>query len=106
MQKRLVALTVWKRSNGSKTSSVASPTSGAQRRQTRRTRLSDSGSSNSPMPTALASIGATARAYVEMYRKYTDDFPRESRDAAYEDRIKRTYPIHPELFDRLYEEWS
>ena len=55
---------------------------------------------------ALASIGATAKAYVEMYRKYTDDFPRGAREAAYEDRIKRTYPIHPELFDTLYEEWS
>ena len=55
---------------------------------------------------ALASIGATARAFVELYRKHTDDFPREARDAAYEDRIKRTYPIHPELFDRLYEDWS
>ena len=59
-----------------------------------------------PDAKALAAISATARAYVEMYRKYTDDFPRESRDSAYEDRIKRTYPIHPELFDRLYEEWS
>jgi predicted AAA+ superfamily ATPase len=59
-----------------------------------------------PAAAALASIGATARAYVEMYRKYTDDFPRESRDSAYEERIKRTYPIQPELFDRLYEEWS
>ncbi|TXH27607.1 MAG: ATP-binding protein, partial [Mycobacterium sp.] len=59
-----------------------------------------------PDAAALASISATARAYVEMYRKYTDDFPRESRDGAYEDRIKRTYPVHPELFDRLYEEWS
>jgi predicted AAA+ superfamily ATPase len=59
-----------------------------------------------PDGATLASINATARAYVEMYRKYTDDFPRESRDTAYEDRIKRTYPIHPELFDRLYEEWS
>ena len=56
-----------------------------------------------PDAAALASIGATARAYVEMYRKYTDDFPREARDTAYEDRIKRTYPIHPELFDRLGE---
>ncbi len=55
---------------------------------------------------ALASIGATAKSYVEMYRKYTDDFPREARDSAYEDRIKRTYPIHPEMFDTLYEEWS
>ncbi len=59
-----------------------------------------------PDAAALAAIGATARAYMDMYRKYTDDFPRESRDPAYEDRIKRTYPIHPELFDRLYEEWS
>ena len=59
-----------------------------------------------PDAAALAAIGATARAYVELYRKYTDDFPREARDPAYEDRIKRTYPIHPELFDTLYEEWS
>lgn len=59
-----------------------------------------------PDAAALASIGATARAYVDFYRKYSDDFPRESREPAYEDRIKRTYPIHPELFDRLYEEWS
>lgn len=59
-----------------------------------------------PDAAALASIGATAKAYIEMYRKYTDDFPREARDAAYEDRIKRTYPIHPEMFDTLYEEWS
>ena len=59
-----------------------------------------------PDAAALASISETARAFVEMYRKYSDDFPRESRDPAYETRIKQTYPIHPELFDRLYEEWS
>ncbi len=59
-----------------------------------------------PDAAALAAIGASARAYVEMYRKYTDDFPRDARDSAYEDRIKETYPIHPELFDTLYEEWS
>ncbi|GIG68297.1 DUF499 domain-containing protein [Phytomonospora endophytica] len=55
---------------------------------------------------ALAAISATARAYVDMYKKYSDDFPREARGSAYENRIKRTYPIHPELFDTLYEEWS
>jgi predicted AAA+ superfamily ATPase len=59
-----------------------------------------------PDAAGLAAIGATARAYVEMYRKYIDDFPRDARDSAYENRIKRTYPIHPELFDTLYEEWS
>ncbi|MET4135389.1 DUF499 domain-containing protein [Pseudarthrobacter sp. PvP090] len=59
-----------------------------------------------PDAKALASIGATAKAFVELYRKYSDDFPRDARDTAYEERIKRTYPIHPELFDRLYEDWS
>lgn len=59
-----------------------------------------------PDAAALASIGATAREYVSMYRKYSDDFPREARENEYEERIKRTYPIHPELFDRLYEDWS
>jgi predicted AAA+ superfamily ATPase len=55
---------------------------------------------------ALASINATARGFVEMYHRYADEFPREARDGNYEDRIKQTYPIHPELFDRLYEDWS
>lgn len=59
-----------------------------------------------PDAAGLAAIGATAKAYVELYRKYSDDFPREVRDSAYEERIRRTYPIHPELFDVLYEQWS
>jgi hypothetical protein len=59
-----------------------------------------------PDADALASINATARGFVEMYHRYVDEFPREARDGSYEDRIKQTYPIHPELFDRLYEDWS
>src|SRR5450755_424272 len=59
-----------------------------------------------PDADALASISATARGFVDMYHRYADEFPREARDASYEDRIKQTYPIHPELFDRLYEDWS
>jgi len=59
-----------------------------------------------PDADALASISATARSFVEVYHKYADDFPREARDGSYEERIKQTYPIHPELFDRLYEDWS
>src|SRR4051795_6973967 len=59
-----------------------------------------------PDADALASINATARSFVEMYHRHADDFPREARDGAYEDRIKQTYPIPPELFDRLYEDWS
>jgi hypothetical protein len=59
-----------------------------------------------PDADALASISATARGFVEMYHRYADEFPREARDGSYEDRIKQTFPIHPELFDRLYEDWS
>lgn len=59
-----------------------------------------------PTAEALASINATARAFVELYHKHAGEFPREARDGHYEERIRRTYPIHPELFDRLYEDWS
>src|SRR4051794_40691173 len=60
----------------------------------------------SPDAAALASINATARGFVELYHRHGAEFPREARDGGYEDRIKQTYPIHPELFDRLYEDWS
>jgi hypothetical protein len=59
-----------------------------------------------PDADALAAINATARGFVEMYHRHTDDFPREARAGDYEERIRQTYPIHPELFDRLYEDWS
>ncbi len=47
-----------------------------------------------------------ARAFVEMYGTQHNDFPAECREAEYERRIKMAYPIHPELFDRLYNDWS
>lgn len=59
-----------------------------------------------PDAAALAAINQTAKGFVEMYRTGKGEFPSTSREAAYEDRIKRSYPIHPELFDTLYEEWS
>lgn len=59
-----------------------------------------------PDAAALAAIGATARGFVELYRRTPDDFPREARDASYEERIKRTYPIHPALFDCLNDDWA
>lgn len=49
---------------------------------------------------------AVARAYSEMYGAQHQEFPSECREADYERRIKMAYPIHPELFDRLYEDWS
>lgn len=60
----------------------------------------------SPDGEALASINATARAVVEFYRRNSTQFPREVTENEYVERIKRSYPVHPELFDRLYEDWS
>jgi hypothetical protein len=61
---------------------------------------------STPDAEALAAINATARSFAEFYHQYPDDFPREAVQGGYEERIKETYPIHPELFDRLYEDWS
>ena len=47
-----------------------------------------------------------AREFVDLYRMQNQEFPSECRDADYERRIKSAYPIHPEIFDRLYEDWS
>ena len=47
-----------------------------------------------------------ARSFAELYRTQQQEFPPECRDSAYEQRLKAAYPIHPEIFDRLYTDWS
>ena len=47
-----------------------------------------------------------ARAFANFYQAQQQEFPPESRDVDYEKRIKAAYPIHPEIFDRLYTDWS
>ncbi|QBD80736.1 ATP-binding protein [Ktedonosporobacter rubrisoli] len=47
-----------------------------------------------------------ARAFVDFYRTHQQEFPAECRESQYEKRIQNAYPIHPELFDRLYNDWS
>lgn len=47
-----------------------------------------------------------ARAFADFYRTQQAEFPIETRNAEYEQRIKDAYPIHPEVFDRLYTDWS
>ncbi len=49
---------------------------------------------------------ATARGLGDFYRSQASEFPVECREGAYVERIRRAYPIHPELFARLYEDWS
>jgi predicted AAA+ superfamily ATPase len=47
-----------------------------------------------------------ARAFADLYRTQQAEFPPECHDADYENRLKAAYPIHPEIFDRLYNDWS
>lgn len=48
----------------------------------------------------------TARAFADLYRAQADQFPPECRSPDYEKRLQAAYPIHPEIFDRLYTDWS
>jgi predicted AAA+ superfamily ATPase len=49
---------------------------------------------------------AVCRAFADFYVANRDDFPQETQESRYFDRLVRAYPIHPEVFDRLYEDWS
>ena len=41
-----------------------------------------------------------------MYRRQRSEYPSECAEIRYAERIKAAYPIHPEVFDRLYQDWS
>ena len=46
------------------------------------------------------------RAFGALYRENGADFPAECREGRYLERLKACYPIHPEVFERLYSDWS
>lgn len=45
-------------------------------------------------------------AFSEMYFQNASDFPIETKELDYRERLVSCYPIHPEVFDRLYEDWA
>lgn len=53
-----------------------------------------------------AQIENVARQFSDFYRLNTTKFPVETQSNEYYERICASYPIHPEIFDRLYEDWS
>ena len=57
-------------------------------------------------PELFKARDVVARAFSDLYRTERVEFPQECREAGYEERIKAAYPIHPEVFDRLYTDWS
>ena len=57
-------------------------------------------------PVQFKDRDVVARAFSDFYRSEQQEFPTECRDSDYEKRIRAAYPIHPEIFDRLYGDWS
>ncbi len=47
-----------------------------------------------------------AREFYDLYRTQHQEFPPECHESDYEKRLRAAYPIHPEIFDRLYNDWS
>lgn len=48
----------------------------------------------------------TVKAFHDLYKSNAAEFPPEAREARYLDLLKVSYPIHPELFDRLSKDWA
>lgn len=49
---------------------------------------------------------AVCEAFSNMYHQQSKYFPLPCKEQDYLDRMKDCYPIHPEVFERLYEDWS
>lgn len=46
------------------------------------------------------------KAFADFYIANAVSFPQETQESGYAARLRAAYPIHPEIFDRLYEDWS
>jgi predicted AAA+ superfamily ATPase len=53
-----------------------------------------------------SAMADVCRLFAEYYIQNRDDFPQETQEGKYLRRLEQAYPIHPEVFDRLYEDWS
>lgn len=49
---------------------------------------------------------ATVNAFGDLYQKHAAEFPLDAREGNYRRRLESAYPIHPELFDQLFNNWS
>jgi len=46
------------------------------------------------------------RAFADAYVAEGAKLPAETQEGRYYDRLLQAYPLHPEVFDRLYEDWT
>jgi predicted AAA+ superfamily ATPase len=49
---------------------------------------------------------AVCRSFADAYVAEGSKLPAETQEGRYYDRLTQAYPIHPEIFDRLYEDWT
>jgi hypothetical protein len=48
----------------------------------------------------------TVKAFHDYYKKNPAEFPPEAKETRYQELLRLSYPIHPELFDRLSKDWA
>jgi hypothetical protein len=44
--------------------------------------------------------------FSELYAQHAGAFPADTKEKSYLERLRNCYPVHPELFDRLFDDWS
>jgi predicted AAA+ superfamily ATPase len=49
---------------------------------------------------------AVCRAFADAYITEASALPSETQEGRYYDRLVQAYPIHPEVFERLYKDWT
>ncbi len=57
-------------------------------------------------PKDFAARDAIIKAFSDLYRKSSGEVPSECGELEYARVLEKAYPIHPELFLRLYEDWG
>lgn len=57
-------------------------------------------------PNDKKAIENVCTAFFNMYLNNTNDFPYESRQTKYREKLLACYPIHPQFFDYLYDKWT
>ena len=51
-------------------------------------------------------MNSTCEAFARMYSNNRREYPQGVSERNYLERMKACYPVHPEIFDRLYLDWS
>lgn len=57
-------------------------------------------------PDNIASRDAVIDAYMHLYKTQESEFPSGCREGDYRRKVELAYPVHPELFERLYTDWA